>query len=68
MSEYRNRQPLTLLQRGVISRLEQAGLHEIAARAQLVWRNGQRVEQEPAVMAYELRADFAKANAQAEER
>lgn len=60
------RRPLTLLQRGVISRLRQAGYHLLADTANENWSCGERCRLPKIVHPQhaELFADFDKANAQ----
>jgi hypothetical protein len=60
-------QPLTLLQRGVIQRLREAGQSVIAEEAHAHWTVGMRVDGDAAwdIRSEELRRDFEKANAQA---
>ena len=64
------RQPLTLLQRGVISRLRQAGYHLLADTANENWSGGERCRLPKIVHPEhtELFADFDKANAQISEK
>lgn len=65
----RRRQPLTLLQRGVVSRLRQGGYHLLAGTANENWTTGERCRLPKIVHPQhaELLADFDKANAQISE-
>src|SRR5690348_9293093 len=61
-----NPRTLTLLQRGVIQRLRDAGYPSIADRAREAWTRGERdetLEAAALVCPPELKADFKKANA-----
>jgi hypothetical protein len=58
-------QSLTLLQRGVIDRLRNAGYPSIADGALEAWTRGERCQLPVHSLHPELRADYEKANAQA---
>jgi hypothetical protein len=59
------RQSLTLLQRGVIQRLREAGYPNIADGASDAWTRGERCQLPVHSLHPELLADYAKANGQA---
>jgi hypothetical protein len=59
---------LTLLQRGVIQRLREAGYPNIADGAQEAWSQGDRCQLPVHSLHPELRADYEKANGQATTR
>lgn len=67
MTEWK-RQPLTLLQRGVIQRLREAGYNALADAASDNWHYGERCRLPNLVNSRDalLRADFDKADAQVE--
>ena|SRR5438034_2437405 len=62
-------QRMTLLQRGTIQRLREAGYNSLADAAKDAWSNGEQLRLPNLVSerAAELRADFEKANQQARE-
>lgn len=59
------RQPMTLLQRGVIHRLREAGYPQLADDAGEAWTKGERCQLPVHSLQPQLRADFEKANDQA---